>query len=249
VTPNGLNGLRALIGLLGVGACFAAASYAASRHQPAAAGAGGGSRPAGLPKPAIGDRPDARSPSTRARFSFSVKAPGIRFECRLDGARWTACRTPLSIAGLATGRHRFSVRAVDSRRRHGAAARFRWTVLAAKDFAIVPDLAGLNSLYPGAPPVPLPLTLRNPNPAPILVTALRVSVAADPPGCAGADNLALVQSNASTASPLEVPARGSVGLPAQGVLAPTIQLRDLPVNQDPCQNARFPLEFTGSARG
>lgn len=249
MAPNGLNGFRALIGLVGVGACFAAASYAASRHQPAAAGPAGGSRPAALPKPAIGDRPEARSPSTRARFSFAVRRPGVRFECRLDAARWTACRTPVLIAGLAVGSHRFSVRAVDSRRRHGAAARFRWTVLAAKDFAIVPDLSGLSNLYPGAPPVALPLTVRNPNPARILLTALRVSVAADPPGCASADNLALVQSNASSSSPLEVPAGGSVGLPAQGVLAPTIQLRDLPVNQDPCQKARFPLEFTGSARG
>jgi hypothetical protein len=38
-------------------------------------------------------------------------------------------------------------------------------------------------------------------------------------------------------------------LPAVGVAAPTIQLRDLPVNQDACQSASFPLSFSGSARG
>lgn len=249
MAPGSLSGIRVLIGLVGIGACFAAVSYAASRHQPAAAGGDGRARSWRLPRPAIGDRPAARSPSTRARFSFSVKAAGVRFECRIDGARWTACRAPVLIAGLMAGRHRFSVRAVDGRRRHGAAARFRWTVLEAKDFAIVPDLSGLGSLYPGAPPLALPLTVHNPNPAPIFVTALRVSVAADPPGCPGAGNLALVQSNASSSSPLKVDKGGAVRLPAQGVLAPTIQLRDLPVNQDACQNARFPLEFTGSARG
>jgi hypothetical protein len=250
VALGSLNGIRVLIGLVGIGACFAAASYAAGRHQqPPSAGAGGKGRPALLPKPAIGDRPDARSPSTRARFGFSAKAPALRFECRLDDARWAACRTPVLVTGLAVGRHRFAVRAVDSRHRHGAAARFRWTVLEAKDFAIVPDLSRLRSLYPGAPPVALPLTVRNPNPAPILVTALRVAVAADPPGCPSAGNLALVQSNASRSTPLEVAAGRTVGLPAQGILAPTIQLRDLPVNQDACQNIRFPLEFTGSARG
>ena len=125
----------------------------------------------------------------------------------------------------------------------------RWTVLAAKRFSIDPDLSGLGALYPGAPPLALPLTVANPNPAPILVTELRVSVAADPPGCAGAENLALTQSNVSSNAPLKVPANGSVRLPAGRVVAPTIQLRDLPVNQDACQRARFPLEFTGSARG
>jgi len=249
VALDSLKGIRALIGLVGIGACFAAVSYAAGRRQQSPAAGARGSARAVLPKPAIRDRPDARSPSTRARFSFTVRGPGLRFECRLDGARWTACQTPVLIAGLAVGRHRFAVRALDSRRRHSAAARFRWTVLEAKDFAIVPDLSGLPSLYPGAPPVALPLTVRNPNPAPILVTALRVAVAADPPGCPSAANLALIQSNASRSTPLEVAAGGAVGLPAQGVLAPTIQLRDLPVDQDACQNARFPLELTGSARG
>jgi hypothetical protein len=243
------GGFKALIWLIGIGACFAGAAFAATRHQAKPVGPDHKARSGRLPKPTLGDRPDARSPSTRARFSFSVGRPGVRFECRLDGAKWTACRTPVLIAGLAVGLHRFSVRAIDGRRRRGAPAKVRWTVLDVKDFEIVPDLSGLSSLYPGAPPVALPLTVRNPNQAPILVTGLRVAVAADPPGCAGADNLALVQSNASSSSPLEVPAGGSVRLPAGGVLPATIRLRDLPVNQDACKNARFPLEFTGSARG
>ncbi len=243
------GGIRALIALIGVGACLAGVALAAPGHR-----GGGGSpdrktRSGRLPKPTIGARPAAQSPSTDARFGFTVRKPGMRSECRLDRARWRACRSPVVFKVLSVGHHRFSVRAIDRRGRRGAAAKVRWTVLAAREFSIDPDLSGLGALYPGAPPIALPLTVRNPNPAPILVTELRVSVAADPPGCASTDNLALVQSNASNSSPLEVPANGSVRLPAGGVLAPTIQLRDLPVNQDACQSARFPLEFTGSARG
>lgn len=248
MVQSGRYGFRALIGLVAIGAFFAAAALAANRHAPAA-GSDGKAQTGRAPKPAITDHPEASSPSTSARFDFTVHAPRARFQCRLDRTRWQTCQPPVFLAGLGAGQHRFSVRALDRQRRHGASSRFRWTVLASKEFSIVPELSDLDELYPGAPPVALPLTVRNPNPAPIRVTALRVSVPADPPGCASADNLALGQSNASRSLPLKVPAGGSVRLPAQGVLAPTIQLRDLPVNQDACKNARFPLEFGGSARG
>lgn len=245
---SGRNGLGALIGLVAIGAFLAAAALAASRHAPvddpeAKAQTGR------APRPAIVEHPEAKSPSTSARFDFTVRAPGARFQCRLDRTRWQACKPPVFFAGLAVGGHRFSVRALDRQRRHGGAKRFRWTVLESKDFSIIPELSELDMLYPGAPPISLPLTVRNPNPAPIRITALRVSAAADPPGCSSADNLALGQSNASRSLPLKVPAGKSVRLPAQGVLPPTIQLRDLPVNQDACKNARFPLEFGGRARG
>ncbi len=244
---SGRNGLGALIGLVAIGAFIVAAALAASRHGPVAAPEGK-AQAGRVPRPAIVDHPEAKSPSRSARFDFTVRTPGARFQCRLDRARWQACKPPVFFAGLTVGGHRFSVRALDGRR-HGGARRFRWTVLEAKELSILPELSGLSMLYPGAPPVTLPLTVQNPNSSPIRVTALRVSVAADPPGCPSADNLALGQSNASRSLPLKVPAGGSVRLPAQGVTAPSIQLRDLPVNQDACQNARFPLDFTGSARG
>jgi hypothetical protein len=247
MVQSGRNGLGALIGLVAIGAFLAAAALAASRHA-SVTGPEGKVQAGRVPRPAIVDHPETKSPSTSARFDFTVRTPGARFQCRLDRMRWQVCKPPVFLAGLDVGRHGFSVRALD-RRRHGAAKRFRWTVLESKEFSILPELSGLSMLYPGAPAVALPLTVQNPNPAPIRVTALRVSIAADPPGCAGADNLALGQSNASRARPLKVPAGGSVRLPAQGISPPTIQLRDLPVNQDACKNARFPLEFGGSARG
>ncbi len=230
-------------------ACLGAVAYAAASH-----GAGGGGaerRPASLrlPTPTITYHPDKLATSTRARFVFTVRRRNLRFQCRLDRRGWRACRAPIVFAGLTPGDHRFSVRAIDRRRRHGRAARFRWSLLAPRDFSIVPQLAGLGPLYPGAPPVPLPLTISNPNPVPIHVTSLRVAATADAPGCASAANLELTHSNVSSAAPLTVPAGGSVGLPAEGASAPTIQLRDLPVNQDACQRAQFPLAFSGEARG
>jgi hypothetical protein len=74
-----------------------------------------------------------------------------------------------------------------------------------------------------------------------------VTAPSGPPGCEPAVNLGIVQSDVSSAAPLDLPAHGSVTLPAQGHSAPTIQLLDLPRDQDACQSARFPLSFTGSA--
>jgi len=84
---------------------------------------------------------------------------------------------------------------------------------------------------------------------PILVTSLQVRATADPPGCGSTENLVLSGSSASSAAPIKVPANGSVSLPAPGASAPSIQLRDLPVSQDACQRAQFPLAFSGTARG
>jgi hypothetical protein len=95
---------------------------------------------------------------------------------------------------------------------------------------------------------PLPLELTQSNPVAILVTGLSVSVTADPEGCDSAQNLELTQSNVSGQVPLGIPAGGSARVPSQGIQAPTIELRNLSVNQDACQNARFPLAFTGTAR-
>jgi hypothetical protein len=200
-------------------------------------------------RPKISQHPDKVAVSTSARFGFAAGRRERGFRCRLDRRRWRACRTPIVFDGLAPGTHSFSVRAVDRRGRRSAAARFRWRVLEPKDFAIAPQLGAIGALYPGAPAVALPVRIENPNPVSIFVTGLRVSATADPPGCGRAENLALAPASVSSAKPLRVPAGGSASLPAPGASPPMIQLRDLPVNQDACQGARFPLAFSGEARG
>lgn len=258
------SGLELLVALIAIGGCFAAIAYAATRQEPVGGiervagggsrataggrGDGGVGRAARPPRPRIVAHPELETTAAKARFAFTDRQPGVRFACRLDRRGWRACSSPVSVK-VGVGAHSFSVRALSRRGVPSAAARFRWTRLEPMEFSIAPDLSDLDTLYPGAAPTPLPLTVSNPNPVPIEVTALRVSVTGDPPGCAGTDNLALGEGGVSGAEPLAIPAGGSVRLPSPGIAAPTIQLRDLPVDQDACKDARFPLEFSGEAHG
>jgi hypothetical protein len=246
-----MRATRGAAALLSAVACLSAVAYAAAPHRSGspALSRERGPGAASLPRPSITSHPDKLSTSTSAGFSFSARGGAQRFQCRLDGRAWTPCRSPATYSRLATGGHAFSVRALGRAGKHGRGARFRWRIMEPKDFAIVPRLDGLGALYPGAPPLPLPLTIVNPNPAPIFLTSLRVSAAGGPLECASADNLVLTSSSASASAPIKVPAGGSVSLPGQGASPPAIQLRDLPVNQDACQRAQFPLTFSGKARG
>lgn len=230
--------------------CLGAVAYAAApRHQSQTGVAWRPAAGGGLPKTQIREHPDWLAVSTSARFAFAARGRALRFQCRLDGARWRPCHSPVDFTRLDPGPHRFAVRAADSSGRHGRMAGFRWRVLEPKDFSISPELASLGQLYPGAPAQVLPVTISNPNPVPIFLTRLTVAATVDPTGCTGAANLALSPAPFSASAPLRVPAHGSVRLPAPGAEAPSIQLRDLPVNQDACQGASFPLSFSGSARG
>jgi hypothetical protein len=240
--------LAVLAGIAGLGAV----AYAATPqgHTPGSTAKTERSQGTGsLPKPKITMHPDKLATSTGAKFAFAVRGGKPRFQCRLDGRAWSTCQTPVTFSKLATGSHSFSVRSVAARGRRSKTARFRWQVLEPKDFSITPQPAGLGPLFPGAPAQGLPLTISNPNPVPIFVTSLQVRATADPAGCASAENLVLGGSSASSAAPIKVPASGSVSLPAPGASAPSIALRDLPVSQDACQRARFPLSFSGTARG
>ncbi len=241
----------ALALLAGIAGCAVAVAYAAAPREPvhpapipereAADGL--------LPMPSITRHPHKLATSSGARFVFTVPSRNPRFGCRLDGRAWSVCQSPVAFARLAAGAHSFSVRSLGRGGRHSRAARFRWRVLEAMDFSIVPDLSRLSALYPGAPPAPLPLTISNPNPVPIFVTSLSASATSSRLDCTSADNLTLIASSASRTTPIKVPAGGSVALPAPGATPPEIQLRDLPFNQDACQRAQFPLTFSGVARG
>jgi hypothetical protein len=241
--------VKVLLGAIGMVAFLGAIAYAAGPRRAADTGTEHRSVPVQLPRPKITLHPNKMATSTNARFGFTAGRHVPRFQCRLDRRGWRGCQAPTVFTELTPGKHAFSVRALDRLGRHGRAARFRWRLLEPKDFSIVPQLEGLSPLYPGAPPVALPLRIDNPNPVPIRITSLQVSATGDPQGCPSATNLELLHSNASSLTPLRVPAKGSVSLPMQGVSPPAIRLRDLPVNQDACQHAQFPLAFSGKARG
>jgi hypothetical protein len=256
---------KALVVLIGAAGCLAAVAYAASAPpggmagvRPHLVGADGLATPAGtpgrgrarrLPRPRIVKSAAQTTISTSVRFRYVDAMAPVEFLCMLDAGGWKRCGARVAYGGLAVGAHRFLVRAEAAGGLRSAPTRFEWAQAQPAEFSIEPDLSGLSSLYPGAPPVPLPLTLTNPNPLPILVTALRVSVSGDPAGCASAENIELFRSSASDAAPLAIPAHGSARVPAPGVSAPAIALRDLGVDQDACQGVRFPLAFSGEAHG
>jgi len=248
IAQRGGTTTRALVALVVVGACFGAVAYAASQppHGDKAIQRSVGPQP---PRPQIVKHPARLSASSKASFTFTAGSPTPRFRCRLDGDGWKVCRAPVSYTGLAAGPHSFSVRAVSRLGRLGPLARLSWTRFESKRFAIEPQFSGIGALYPGAAPTGLPVLLRNPNPVPILVTALRVGVSADQPGCPGNPNLELIPASASRTAPLRLAAGASLSLPSGTATAPAIALRDLPVNQDACQGATFPLTFSGEAHG
>jgi large repetitive protein len=68
------------------------------------------------PDTTISSNPPNPSPSASASFSFNGSDPGgsvASFQCKLDGAGFSACTSPKSYSGLADGLHTFAVRAVD----------------------------------------------------------------------------------------------------------------------------------------
>jgi hypothetical protein len=202
------------------------------------------------PAPYIARHPTDPTLATAATFAFTDGEPRVRFRCSLDAGAWRACASPISYRGLGIGEHRFRVRAIDPPGRPSPIAPFDWSVvrqLGEKSFSISAGGITGGLLYPGAAPQAIHITLANPNDVPIFVTSLSVTVPSGPAGCDSATNIRLVQSEVSSAAPIAIPAHGSIALPAQGHAAPSIQLVNLPVNQDACQNARFPLSFTGSA--
>jgi hypothetical protein len=195
----------------------------------------------------------------------------------LDDATFAACTSPETIAGpLAQGPHRFRVKAL-SRMRESSASSYAWIVDSSPPpptttidrplpngdgFAdgSAATAGGWNRLQVSgsvgglAPGVwkRIAVRLTNPNDIDMSVTALIVSASAHsvPSGCDSAGNLELRQSSASAAASLEVPANGSVTLPAQGVSAPRIRLKNLSsVNQDACKGTRFGLSYAGTANG
>jgi hypothetical protein len=203
-----------------------------------------------LPTPHFTRHPADPTESTGATFAFSDRRSHASFRCRLDGGPWRRCASPIHYSGLRSVNHHFYVyvHANTHSEIRSHLARFDWTVIAqvrGESFSIRAGAVG--PLYPGAVPFPIPLTLSNPNGVSIYVTSLTVAVTSSPAGCSSSTNISLTQSSASSTSPILIQTNSSVRLPAQGVTAPTIQLLDLPVNQDACENTAFPLTLTGSA--
>jgi hypothetical protein len=81
------------------------------------------------PDTTITSAPPALTNSTSASFSFTSTETGSTFGCSLDGARFSACTSPVSYSRLKNGSHTFQVRATDAAENTDATpASFAWVV-------------------------------------------------------------------------------------------------------------------------
>lgn len=108
------------------------------------------------PETKMDSGPSGTITDTSPSFTFSSE-PGAVFQCRLDGAGFTACTSPRAYSDLAQGSHLFEVRALDALGNTDPTPAGRSFAIAANDGSSPPDEpsppAGSGA---GSPPPPAP---------------------------------------------------------------------------------------------
>jgi len=224
-----------------------------------------------LPEARFIEFPDQTSYEPESQFRFHVlprqlrtqppagetadrPAPQRRFRCRLDGGSWSLCTSPFRFRDLALGGNSFEVRALTRAGKPGPTVSYSWQQAerpAGNEDPLpfsIESAGAIADLYPGDPAQQVPISIINPNPVPIEVTSLSGTISGAPLDCPAA-NFELTPSSVSATVPLQVPAGGSVTLPAPGVSAPTLAMLNLPENQDACRGADVEIFFSGEAHG
>jgi hypothetical protein len=81
------------------------------------------------PHTSVDSGPAASTNETTATLTFSSSEGGSSFDCRLDGAAFASCSSPVSYSSLAEGSHTFEVKATDAAGNTDATPATRsWTV-------------------------------------------------------------------------------------------------------------------------
>ena len=80
------------------------------------------------PSVTIGSGPPTPTNVTTASFTFTSNDPAATLQCRLDGAAFAPCVSPVTYTGLATGTRSFRVRAIDPAGNVGATVLYTWNI-------------------------------------------------------------------------------------------------------------------------
>lgn len=87
----------------------------------------------------IGAGPPAVTNAAEAELRFAAADAGEQLECRLDGAAFAPCSSPLTVPTGADGSHAFSVRAIDDLGNRGPSAERTWRTDRTPPVLTVPD--------------------------------------------------------------------------------------------------------------
>ena len=221
-----------------------------------------------VPAPVVDTKPPDPNSVSTSNFTWHDGEAGVTYLCSTENGAFAgtvhgadgpdqSCASPLTYVVQTTnnGQHQFAVEAVDAAGNVSSVVLYSWKVDkgSIQDFTM--DGSAIGLLFPGGTARTIAVTLHNPNDVPIFVTAVAVAVHGSdlPVGCTSAD-FQLVQATIPAAG-VQVPANGSVTLPAQGATAPTVQMvnrqdvvpGDGTGNQNACRNATFQLDYSGSA--
>jgi len=204
------------------------------------------------PAPVITGAPDNPTFQTQAELHFTDTEQGVTFRCQLDERAATACSGGAEYENLAVGNHCFNAVAVDGAANAGAPASVCWTIAVNNSFGISGNASA--AFYPGATPQPLDLVLTNPFSFDIKVTGVTVTIQAattkngNPnPGCDGVQNLKVIRQFNGTVTLVKKTTSSLFQLGTPSSQYPLLQMPDLPVNQDACQNSTFRMSYSGTA--
>jgi hypothetical protein len=79
-----------------------------------ASGPGGGGNAGGAPQTILKGKPAKKTRDRTPTFRFTSSDDSATFQCKVDGGKFKACRSPFTTRKLSFGKHTFRVRARDS---------------------------------------------------------------------------------------------------------------------------------------
>jgi hypothetical protein len=208
--------------------------------------------------PVLASKPNNPTYNATNFFTWTGPTDGVSYQCSLENGAWSACSTPFTwvIETGNYGLHQFGVRSVDTAGNASTSTAYTFKYekklpTSGVPFQITGSVEGLTiDLWRD-----VHVTVTNPNSVTIYVSALSMAIGSqennpDAVGdvCTRDRDLGWDQPVFPAGQLLAVGAGQSVTLPAQGVSAPRIRLKNLSdVNQESCKNASFDLIFSGTA--